>query len=249
MVKSFVKLLLLGAGFTILAGIVVVSMRYMGAQQAYVSPHHPWFERAFWWVYAPPFEDICAGKDLTANLPKQDWILTVPVKRHDEEWFVPCPAPIKIATFLKGSVQRDWLIQVKANDTWSLDQLVEAIAPFNVTKHFAISADSQKVAVYLRKKAPEWLFAADGASLLRLRLFESLWLETAIDFWPDFVTLTFNPHEPFHLDPRGAAELARRKKRVLWIWDPNTSLEPRVSIQGIMTNRPTAATDKFGARL
>ena len=93
------------------------------------------------------------------------------------------------------------------------------------------------------------LFAADSASLVRLRTFESLWVESAMDFWPDFVISSFTAKDAPQVDTRMAAELERRKKPVVWKWSETATEDPPVSIQGVMTNRPSAARQKWGSRL
>jgi len=177
--------------------------------------------------------------------------VAIPVKRlgQEDDWVIPCAEPLRLAEFLEKTTHPDFLLIVQAHDTWSLDKLVEIASHFDETKHFAVSAEAQKVSLYLRKKAPQWLFAADPASLLRLRTFASMYMESTMDFWPDFVISNFSPQDALQIDPRMAAEIQRRKKRLLWNWNENASEDPRVPIQGIMTNRPSAAQQKWRSRL
>jgi hypothetical protein len=71
--------------------------------------------------------------------------------------------------------------------------------------------------------------------LVRLQMFESLWLETALDFWPDFV---ITPQADAELTSRAAQELQRRHKRIVWNADQST-LQPQFQFHGIMTTRPS----------
>ena len=251
MVRAFAQLILIAVGFLVVAAVAVVTVRWMGAQQTFLEPPHPWLSRAFWAIYKPTPQDTCIPENLHAKAHGTEpglWIYAIHVRHHEEEWNVACPqGPLTVEQFLKRSTHIDWLLLVDARDTWSLDQLVREVAAYDGSKRFAISTDSQKVALYLRKKAPQWLFAADSASLVRLRLFESLWIETAIDFWPDFVVATFDPKAALKLDERSAEELARRKKRLIWDWTGPG--EPNLPIQGVMSETPAAVTQKFGARL
>src|SRR5258708_3041195 len=128
----------------------------------------------------------------------------------------PCKTPLLVKTYLQNTPHSDWLLRVEAHDTWSLDRLVEQVSAYDSSKHFGVLTESQKVAIYLRKKAPQWLYAADPASLLRFRMFESLWIETAMDFWPDFAVATLQAHDVYRLDERAARELQRRKRRLIW---------------------------------
>lgn len=248
MAYAFLRLFLISAFIVILGVLAVVGARWTGLQQSFLPPTHTWFQHEFWGVYQPAVEDLCGGIDLDQS-PGKSWIVQVTVKRHENEWLIPCAKPIPISEFLKSTAHRDFLLNVQAHDTWSLDELVAAVAPFDETKRFAVRTDSQKVSIFLRKKAPQWLFAADSASLLRLRTFESLWIETTMDFWPDFVIANFTPKDAPQIDARMAAELERRKKRVLWNWTENAPEDPPVSIQGIMTNRPSALPQKWSSRL
>jgi hypothetical protein len=247
MFQAAIKLLMITV-FTLLLGFLAVFVvRQMGLHGSFATPTHPWAQRQFWWVFNPTAEELCQTKDLKSLLPGGQWIVSIPVKHVEEDWVVPCAKPQRLEEFLAHSEHDDWLLHVTAHDTWGLDELVAKVSPFDQNKHFAVLSDSQKVAVYLRKKAPQWLFAADSASLLRFRMFESMWIESAMDFWPDFLITSGN--DSFHLDERGAAEMQRRKKRVLWTWDESTSKEPHIAIQGVMTKRPSAAQQKFGTRL
>ena len=249
MVNAVLRLVLLALGFLILAFFVVIALRYMGLHQSFTAPSHPWFEREFWGIYNSAPNDLCQNPDLDQK-PGQNWIVTIPLKRHEEEWLIPCTNPMSLTEFLKRTKHRDFLLNILAHDTWSLDKLVEIIKPYDETKHFAVTTDSQKVAMFLRKKAPQWLFAADSSSLLRLRTFESFYIESVIDFWPDFVISNLSLKDKLQIDERTAAELLRRKKRLIWNWtDENLKNEAPFPIQGVMTNRPTDAQEKWSGRL
>lgn len=249
MVKAVLRLILITVGFLILAVFAVLSIRWVGLQQGFQPPSHPWFQKPFWWVYTPAPEGLCQDVNLATTLPNPDWIVTIPVRRHEQDWQIPCAKPILLSDFLNRTDHKDFMLKVLTHDTWALDKLVEIVSAHDGKMRFAVVTDSQKASMFLRKRAPQWLFAADQASILRLRMFESLWIETAMDFWPDFVISSFAPQDDFHIDARMAAEVDRRKKRILLNWNENTSQEPPVPIDGVMTNRPSAAQQKFSPRL
>jgi hypothetical protein len=246
MVTAWLRLALTTISIVIVCIFAVVSLRWMGSQQGFSAPPHPWFQRDFWWIYNPTAADLCGGRNLDSFLPKKDWIVVLPIHRKEDLWFVSCPKPLDLGDYLKNAAHQDFLLNIQSHDTWALDKLVQIIAPYDESKRFAATSESQKVLLYLRKNAPQWAYAADSSSLLRLKMFESLWIESVMDFWPDFMVTSFSPQEAFHLDPRMATELERRKKRIIWNWDGNASEKPQVHIQGIMTNRPSAAQQKFG---
>lgn len=246
MLQAVLKLILLSVGFIILTVFALVFVRWVGLQQSFAPPPHPWFSKPFWLVFTPTPEEICNTEQLQTLLPsknKEDWIVALPIKRDPEDrWVIPCAKPLELGELLKRDQQADFVLNVQAHDTWALDKLVAVVAPFDTGKRFALLTDSQKVALFLRKKAPQWLFAADPSSIARLKFFESLWIDPAMDFWPDFVVSTFSRREPVQIDERMAQELDRRKKRILWKVEQNASERPHISIQGAMTNRPSSFT-------
>ncbi|NJL25950.1 MAG: hypothetical protein HC902_12825 [Calothrix sp. SM1_5_4] len=173
----------------------VVLLRWVGLHQVYVPPPHPLFERPSWFVYAPAPEQLCAK----ASYP-EDTIVFAPVHRDREQdrWVVRCPAPLSLEELLSESPQKEWMLKIEQAEPADLDKFVENVSKFDRKKSFLIASASQRVARYLREKAPQWLFAADNSSLLRLHLFQGLWLEPAMDFWPDFVLVaaTWSPPHP-----------------------------------------------------
>lgn len=179
-------------------------------------------------MYVP--EDICAP-DLRLET---GWIVRVTLEYRDGVWRVPCGKPIEEIL----PKHDDWLLKVDATDNSNLDNLVEIVGSFDKSKRFAVFTTAQNVARTLRKKAPQWLFAADPITLLRLQMFESLWIETAMDFWPDFV---ITPLRDFHLRERAALELTKRHRRIVWDADHGTPA-PDFPFHGIMTTRP----EQFG---
>lgn len=248
MLFAFLRLAVMTIIIIILAVFAVVAIRWMGYQQTFQPASHPWFQRSFWAVYTPTADELCAHPDLDKS-PGERWIVEIPVKRKDDQWVIPCATPEALGAYLKSTTHRDFLLNVEAHDTWALDELVDVTKPFGESKAFGARTEAQKVAAYLRKKAPEWLFAADSASLLRMATYESMYIESAMDFWPDFVIDDPEAKDLAKVDARMAAEFERRKKPLLWKWNGNSADTPPFSIQGILTNRFGAAQQKWGDRL
>lgn len=81
----------------------------------------------------------------------------------------------------------------------------DSLKDVSKSKAIGISSRAQKVVHYLRKKAPQWVYQADTSTLVRFHLFEAMWIETAVEFWPDFVVV--DPDEPAILETRALREL------------------------------------------
>ncbi len=233
MIKAFGRLGLITAASLILCILAVFSVRQLGRMQVFAEPPHPWFQQRTWSIFTPKPEELCSS----ALKLEPGWLVQIPVKYDGEEWIVPCPEGARpLNEYLSASEHANWVLKPEAIDTAYLDKLVETVGSFDKNKRFAVQSSSQRVARYLRKKAPQWLYAADNASLVRLQMFESLWIETALDFWPDFVITTQTGES--ELTERSARELERRHKRI--VWDANNStLKPEHPIHGIMTTRPS----------
>lgn len=238
MLHAAVKLVAISLGTVMLAALAVIFVRWMGFQQTFKAPPHPWFEKQVWQIWSPRPTTLCENGGVDKAVPKDAWIVHIVVERRKEDWVVPClGSALKIEDFLSQQKQLEWLLQVRGHDTFGLDQLVDSLKKFERDHHFAILAEAQKVSIYLRKKAPEMLFAADRAVLLRFQLFSNLWIEPAMDFWPDFVVTDFD--KAFRFDARGVAELQRRQKRIIWrkTADESATPPPQVNIHGIMTTQ------------
>lgn len=240
MLKALFKLVAITVGVGILSVLAVFLIRSMASHQVFKAPPHVWFEQATWNilnVHTPAqLEALCEAEDVDKLVPSANWIITVPLRRYQEEWRIPCKQPKLLGEFLKGQKHRDWILRLNTSDTWGLEKLIEVVAPFEQNMRFGVIAESQKVSIFLRKKAPEWLYAADSASLLRFRMFQSLGIDTAMEFWPDFVIA--GNSENMRLDAYGASELQRRQKRIIWNLEDGGPPPEQISTQGIMTEAP-----------
>jgi hypothetical protein len=240
MIESIVRLISITLVACFLILFAVVFIRWLGSQQKYEVPSHTWFKRARWTIVEPPVDDVCSHPEV----PEGD-ILAVKVERTDDfKWRLPCKTPEGLGHFLDRSHQPDLLLIIDEDSTEGLDDLVQTLSAHDAKMRFAISASAQSVARYLRKMGPQWLFAADSASLLRLHLFESLWMEPAMDFWPDFVLASSVRTYGARLSRREIAELHRRRKRV--IWNEAASSEappPEYSFDGVLTKRTSSGRE------
>jgi ribonuclease HI len=136
------------------------------------------------------------------------------VRYANGAWIVKCEPDKPLADVISRSPHRNWLLFVDSIETLHLDALTQALEPLEKTHSFGIYTHSQMVARYLRKKAPQWVYAADSATLLRLHIFSSFWIETSFDFWPDFIVQS-RGDKASQLSEREMSELKRRKKRVI----------------------------------
>jgi hypothetical protein len=235
MLSAIGRLSIITAVVLIVVFLAVAFLRAMGSRQVYQAPPHAWFAQAQWNLYSPPLPDICAKTSASFH---KGWILDLPVQRSGDTWEVPCsPQAIPLQEFLTNSQRTQFLLNIKTSDTTDLDKLVEICSHFeNSGKSFAVQAVGQKVARELRKNAPQWLYASDQASLLRLHMFASLWLETSTEFWPDFVIASTNEDDGTRLSEREAKELHRRQKRILW--NEDSGAKPSFPVDGIATSQP-----------
>jgi hypothetical protein len=231
MLRAFLRLGLITITTLILLFSALFFMRWIGGQQGFQAPPHPWFELATWNIVEPPASSACQPQ------VTNDWVVYVHIRKVEGEWSVECQKSTSLADVLRNSTVRNWLLAVTANETSDLDKFVDIVSRHDQEKVFAIHARSQTVARYLRKKSPQWIYAADTASLLRLHLFNSLWLETAMEFWPDFVIASRKGLETGgDLRPREADEMKRRQKRVIWR-EAEPGENPLIPVQGRLTTR------------
>ncbi len=220
---------------TLLSVILLFSglffMRWVGLRQVFQAPPHPWFKNNYWRIYKPSKSEACQPQ-----VP-EGWAVYLHVFKKDGEWLADCSIPTPLDQVLSRSRQRDWLLAVEGKETGKLDIFVKIVAAHDKEKTFAIHARSQIIARYLRKKSPQWIYAADTASLLKLHLFSGLWLETAMDFWPDFVIASeADAATGGRLSSREVDELNRRDRKIIWDDDGQRATPPFV-VQGILTNR------------
>lgn len=234
MLSAFLRLLLITLSTLILALFTLFFVRQLGLQQSFAAPEHKWFALSTWDIIAPSAEKLCK---FDVSIAK-DQILEMPTRFREGNWVLDCPDK-NVTILLKDALSKvnvvNILLQVNATETQNLDNLVETVGSFDRTRNFGIASLSQKVTRVLRKKAPQWLFAADSASVLRLQLFTSLWIESAMEFWPDFVIAGRDDDTKVsRLAPRLVEELARRHKPIIWA-DP--SVKPPFEVQGTLTRR------------
>lgn len=240
MLGAVLRLFLIAVGSVILTFLAVLLVRWMGSGQTYQAPPHAWFAKDYWRIYSGPTETLCNTPDVQTLVPDAQWIVRVPIKWDGERWIIPCANPIPITEFIAKQKHADWMLDIHGLDTWGMDKLIEGFEPLSSGRRFGAITHSQKVAKALRKQAPQWVFEADSSSILRLKVFQRLWLETAMDFWPDFVLISGEVTNQERLDKKNVSELSRRHKRIIWDVDASRGVLPDFPIHGIMTGRPTS---------
>lgn len=208
MLNAVLRLLTISLSVLIVGFVAVFAVRRLSLGQNYVPPPHPFFQMDTWKIARPTTDNPCL-----TEAPSPEWILFERVgQAKDGSWqSLTCHSPL--LQRLGQSRHRNWLLQVNMADNHGLDELVKVLNAFDREKSFAIYAPAQQAARYLRKQGPQWAFAADAASLTRLHLFTSLWLEPALEFWPDFVLFSGDPQDGSALNEREILEITRRKKR------------------------------------
>lgn len=231
MISAFVRLIAISATALILIVFAVVFIRWMGLQQVFAAPPHEWFGQTYWSVFEP-IKNPCTE---IQNIKEKTTLVLITVQFKNENWSLSCDGKdTPLAEFLKSSSHPNWILHVKSVDSTHLDPLVKTLSSMDQDKRFGILTDSQRAARYMRTKGPQWLFAADSSSMLRMQLFTSLWIETAMDFWPDFVIATNDPSSSSKVSPRLAQELERRGKRIIWgAKDANPSIPTQGRISSV----------------
>lgn len=226
MIHAVIRLIVITITTVTVAFIAVYGTRYLGSKQTFQPPPHEWFKKANWRILQPTPSEACDANALKplVELWKAD-IVAVHVKYKDAAWVVACDKPIPLDDLLKTEVARDWLIRIDARDTPGLEELVAILSPWDSQMNFGIHSPSQKVNKFVRKKAAQWAYAADTPTLARLKFFEGIWLETAIDFWPDFVIASHDRKKPEFVDEATLTELRRRQKRIIFEENPASDVQ------------------------
>ena len=231
MTNALLRLVLVTCAVVLVIAGFIFAARGAGRQEGQVPPH-PWFDRPTWDVRAPDPDRVCA------HPPAADpaVIYLIPVRKTLARWEVRCALAPAVTEFLAASAHADWLFDVEAGAGEDLDNFVDNVNT-RPGLRVGIRARSQRAARALRKKAPGWVFAADDASLLRLHLFTSLFLESVFDFWPDFVIADGATKGAAKLSAREATEVTRRRKRLLWDGGPSEEPAP-FAVDGIVRRTP-----------
>lgn len=210
MISAIQRLILISVITVFVTFLAVFFVRWAGLKQTFGEPSHPWFQMAEWRVLPVKSALVCTSPEKIAD----EGISWVKLSYHTEVWSLPACVGTSISDRIARSPQKNWILEIDSLDGKPLDSLIGLLSPMDKTKNFAIFSKSQRTARYLRKNAPQWLFAADSAALVRFHMFASLWVETALEFWPDFV-VQIPDDKNSQFSPRELQELERRKKRVI----------------------------------
>lgn len=213
MLGAILRLVLISAATLFFSFMAITAIRWAGLRQNFAPPAHAWYTLPDWQLTKVDSQQLCSGnKQLEV-----DGIAWLRVFYRDGVWTLGPSCETKgtaIKDALERTKEKNWLIEIESVDTQPLDALIEQLSALDKEKNFGIYSESQRVARYLRKKSPQWLYAADAASLVRLHMFSSLWLEPILEFWPDFI-IQYPDDKATRLTAREAAEMERRKKRVI----------------------------------
>ena len=227
------------------------AMRWFGAQQQYAPALHPFMDGHPWRVARlDPAHCDEAGIDNLMSL--KDWVLWIDVQPSGaDEFKIVCPAePLELGPSATGPplqavverlAAKHVIFNVRAIDASAADKFLNSLAGFSDKKSdVGIASPSQSFLRTLRKRRPDWLYAADSSTWAKLKMFSTMGIETAADLWPDFFVASFDSSAPNFFSLAGAKEILRRKKVVLLEWDGVTPIpEPwKENLQGILTYRP-----------
>lgn len=211
MLNAILKVVGISLVTVILCAGIVLMTRVNAFRQTAQVPPHAWFEHPTWDIAAPAIDQWCANPTGPRSAGE---ILMLPVRKTPTQWEVACPAHLSLEAALKRAQPADVLFEIEAGAPEDLDNFVDIVTNSSV-KRVGVHAASQRAARHLRKKEPGWVFAADDPSVLRLHMFTAMYLEPAIDFWPDFVLADAGDQNGFNA--REVTELHRRLKRIVWV--------------------------------
>lgn len=237
--------LALGAGASLM-------LRWMGAQQQFLAVDHPWMKEAAWRVarLAPDHCDAAGLDDLLAL--DANWVVWIDLQPTAENGFkIVCPAkpfemgPASDGPLLKAIVEKlaakPVIFNVRALDPGSAGRFLDELTGFTDKKRdVGIASPSQSLLRTLRKRRPDWLYAADASTWAKLKIFSTIGIESAADLWPDFFVASSEKQDPGFFSLAAAKEISRRKKVILLEWDGTTPIpEPwKENLRGILTYRP-----------
>lgn len=239
------------------AAMVLLSLiRWMGAQETYMAPPHPWMTRGPWLIARLAPED-CSQMALEQLLElDESWLIWVDVQSNPTQGFdVVCPlneifetrSETKRGPHLEHVLpllkKRGVILNVRSSNPSIETPFLKTLDEWDDKKtDIGIAGVSQSVLRDLRKQRPQWLFASDASTWTKLKFFAMFGIPSVVEVWPDFFVASLNPDDPNFYDAATAKEISRRKKvMVLNIGDadPNairTSIKENV--RGILTTRP-----------
>lgn len=247
--SAFLRLVLITVISVIFLGAGLLGLRIAGSLQSFEKVHHPWMERNFLLI----LNKECSLAGLERSQQEQpDAILTLNLKpKEDETWEVECEPAYPLGEVLRKMPKGSFIFNINSSGDLGFENLKRDLKALENNRSVGLMSPSHTVSKRLRKEFPQWLFGADPTTLVKLHLYEALFIETMADVWPDFFVTGPDPRAPEFLAARLVQELVRRKKLIIWNDDdPNqtipSSLYPQVN--GVMTKRPTWAIEAFRSR-
>ena len=195
-------------------------------------------------------KDECSLEGLKrAQTENPSAIFVIQLALNDEfKWQVRCQPDYPLSLLLEKFPRGSFLFDVLGKSNLELNGLIASLNSIQDNPSVGIVSSSHIVSKMLRKEFPQWLFGADPTSMVKARFFNSLYIESMADLWPDFIALKANIKPSEKLHPRLIAELIRRKKLLIWEddgTDAEIPAELKPEIRGVMTNRPSWIKLKF----
>jgi hypothetical protein len=222
------------------------ALRTMGGMQSYQGPHHAWVELISEQKFLVIQRRGCSLDELkkqSEDVPQSiQWVTIKP--GPEATWNVECSPSYPLADLVKALPKLSYLFELNAKSDYGFDALKRLFEPMAENNSVGFFSASHIAIKQLRKEFPQWLFVADPTSLVKIHFFESMFIETLADVWPD-VFITHNDiHKAEYLSPRLLSELARRKKIVIWDDTKGNTpipLEVKPYISGILTTKSIAS--------
>jgi hypothetical protein len=237
---------------------VLSILRWMGTQNPGFAGHHAWMQKPFWKIaQLEPTNCTDAGvKELLTLDPS--WMIWIDVSLdHNNQWHLICPAKTLFSVQMATDTQpllapllpllaaRAIIFNVHALDSSYGAGFIRTLGDWTDKKvDIGIATASQSLVRDLRKKQPEWLFAADGATWSKLKLFTAFHMESVADLWADFYVASFEEDAPNSFSLETAREIMRRKKVLILEWNESPiSPEMKNVVRGVLTKRPKSFSD------
>jgi hypothetical protein len=265
------RLLSLTAIAIVMALTAMMGLRWLGSQEKFSPSRHPWMNGSPWRLarLAPtPCDQGALGELLRLDEAWKIWLDVRQNPMHD--WTIVCPEhpfaldgagrqpekPLRLKDVLGQLRNRGVIFNVMALDMPAANSFLQTIESWaGKREDIGIASPVQSLLRELRKKRPEWLFAADSSTWTKLKMYSGFGIETAVDLWPDFFIASDDPAAPNFFSIPAANEIARRNKALLLEWNGISEIPPpeKERLQGILTTRPKnfpvdAIFTKMGAK-
>jgi hypothetical protein len=240
---------------------IIALLRFTGMQKIPPISTHPWAQMKPWKVVRLTSDtcDVKGLKNLISTNPKA--FIWLDVRRSATQWEIVCPektlyeivkeqpSSFTLEQALPLVKNQGVIFNGRVREPLSSGEFLRILTEWAPDKtDIGIASASQGWLHDLRKKRPQWMFAADVATWTKLKLFSMIGAEPALELGADFFVTSLSPNDPNAFTAASAKEIARRKKPLLLEWDgegePSAEWSP--SVHGILTKRPkNSSIDTF----